>query len=214
MNSVLQRLGSFGVVPVVVIPDARHASPLAAALQAGGLGCVEVTLRTPAGLDSISAITRAHPSMLTGAGTVLSIDQAKAAADRGAKFIVSPGLNRKVVEYCLGVGLPVTPGVVTPTEIEAALDLGLEVVKFFPAEPSGGLSYLKAVSAPYGGIRFIPTGGIDEKNLSGYLRFKPVLACGGSWMVKKELIEAGGFEQIERLTAGAVEAVRASRAQG
>jgi len=214
MNSVLEKLGSFGVVPVVVIPDAQHAGPLAAALHAGGLDCVEVTLRTAAGLDAIAAIARAHPSMLTGAGTVLTVEQAKAAAGNGAAFVVSPGLNRKVVEYCLGAGVPVTPGVVTPTEIEAALDLGLDVVKFFPAEPSGGLAYLKAVSAPYGGVRFIPTGGIDEKNLAAYLQFKPVLACGGSWMVKKELIEAGRFDEIERLTAGAVRAVKAARERG
>jgi 2-dehydro-3-deoxyphosphogluconate aldolase/(4S)-4-hydroxy-2-oxoglutarate aldolase len=204
MNKVLSAIGLHGLVPVVVINDAAHASPLADALRGGGLTCVEVTFRTAAAPAAIETIAMQFPEMLLGAGTVLGVDQVKQAVSLGARYIVSPGFNRKVVEYCLENDIAVTPGVLTPTEIESALDLGLEVVKFFPAEAAGGLAYLKAIAAPYRKVKFIPTGGIDEKNLLSYLTFPPVFACGGSWMVKPELIAAGKFDEIRTLTAKAV----------
>jgi 2-dehydro-3-deoxyphosphogluconate aldolase/(4S)-4-hydroxy-2-oxoglutarate aldolase len=204
MNKVLEQIGLHGIVPVVVINDAAHAGPLAEALLGGGLACIEVTFRTAAAQAAIGTIAKQYPDMLLGAGTVLTVDQVKSAVDLGSRYVVSPGLNRKVVEYCLANGIPVTPGVATPTEIESALDLGLEAVKFFPAEASGGLPYLKAIAAPYKKLKFIPTGGIDEANLLGYLKFPSVLACGGSWMVKAELIAGGKFDEIQRLTAQAV----------
>jgi 2-dehydro-3-deoxyphosphogluconate aldolase/(4S)-4-hydroxy-2-oxoglutarate aldolase len=204
MNKVLEQIGLHGLVPVVVIHDAAHAAPLSEALLGGGLSCIEVTFRTSAAPEAIGRIAKQFPTMLLGAGTVLTVDQVKQAIDLGSRYIVSPGLNRKVVEYCLTHDIPVTPGVATPTEIEAALDLGLEVVKFFPAEATGGLPYLKAIAAPYKKVRFVPTGGIDEKNLLSYLTFPPVFACGGSWMVRPELIAGGRFDDIRALTAQAV----------
>jgi 2-dehydro-3-deoxyphosphogluconate aldolase / (4S)-4-hydroxy-2-oxoglutarate aldolase len=204
MNKTLEQIGLCGIVPVVTINDARHAGPLAEALSEGGLPCIEVTFRTAAAPAAIGAIAKQHPSMLLGAGTVLTVDQAKQAVDLGSRYIVSPGLNRKVVEYCLTHDIPITPGVATPTEVEAALDLGLNVVKFFPAEPLGGLPYLKAIAAPYTLVKFIPTGGIDESNLLGYLKFPSVVACGGSWMVKADLISGGRFDEIRAITSRAV----------
>jgi len=204
MHTILEQIGLRGIVPVVVINDASHAEPLADALMGGGLPCVEITFRSGAAQAAIGSIAKKFPGMLLGAGTVLSVEQAKTAVGLGARYIVSPGFNPKVVEYCLSNDIPVTPGVATPTEIEAALELGLEVVKFFPAEANGGLPFLKAIAAPYKKVRFIPTGGIDESNLLGYLKFPQVLACGGSWMVKAELISAGKFDEIRRLTAQAV----------
>jgi 2-dehydro-3-deoxyphosphogluconate aldolase/(4S)-4-hydroxy-2-oxoglutarate aldolase len=204
MNKVLEQIGLHGLVPVVVINDAAQAVPLSEALLAGGLSCIEVTFRTSAAPAAIGTIAKQFPTMLLGAGTVLTVDQVKQAVDLGSRYVVSPGLNRKVVEYCLTHDIPVTPGVATPTEIEVALELGLEVVKFFPAEAMGGLPYLKAIAAPYRKIRFIPTGGIDEKNFLPYLTFPSVTACGGSWMVKPELIAAGKFDDIRALTAQAV----------
>ncbi len=204
MHETLRTLGLNGIIPVVAIDNAAHAVPLARALEKGGLPCIEITFRTAAAADAIAAIARDCPTMLAGAGTVLTVDQVKAARDNGARFIVAPGLNRKVVEYCLSIGLPVTPGVATPTDVEAALDMGLEVVKFFPAEAAGGIKFLTAMSAPYRQIRFIPTGGIDENNLLSYLRLPRVHACGGSWMVKPEMINAGRFDEITAITTKAV----------
>jgi 2-dehydro-3-deoxyphosphogluconate aldolase / (4S)-4-hydroxy-2-oxoglutarate aldolase len=207
MNAILENIGLIGIVPVIAIEYADDAEPLAEALTEGGLPCAEVTFRTRAGREAIARIAKSHPSLLLGAGTVLAVDQVRAAVDAGAKFIVSPGLNRKVVEYCLANDVPVTPGVLTPSEIEVALEYGLEVVKFFPAEAGGGLAYLKAISAPYRSLRFIPTGGIDETNLLAYLKFPKVHACGGSWMVKPEMITNHQFEDIKRITAAAVAAM-------
>jgi 2-dehydro-3-deoxyphosphogluconate aldolase/(4S)-4-hydroxy-2-oxoglutarate aldolase len=204
MNAILENIGLVGIVPVIAIEHADDAEPLAEALVKGGLPCAEVTFRTRAGKEAIARIAKAHPSMLLGAGTVLTVDQVQAAMNAGAKFIVSPGLNRKVVEYCLANDIPVTPGVLTPSEIEVALEYGLEVVKFFPAEAGGGLAYLKAISAPYRSLRFIPTGGIDESNLLPYLKFPKVHACGGSWMVKPEMITNHQFDEIARITSAAV----------
>jgi 2-dehydro-3-deoxyphosphogluconate aldolase / (4S)-4-hydroxy-2-oxoglutarate aldolase len=204
MNQVLGEIGQLGIVPVIAIENADDAEPLARALIDGGLPCAEVTFRTKAAKEAMARIARAFPEMLMGAGTVLNVDQVKAAVESGAKFIVSPGLNLKVVEYCLQNNIPVTPGVATPTEIGFAFELGLDVVKFFPAEANGGLEYLKAVGAPFKGVHFIPTGGIDATNLLAYLKFSRVLACGGSWMVKSDLIVNKRFDDIKRLTIEAI----------
>ena len=204
MNQTLESLGKHRLVPVIAIDNANDATPLGEALIAGGLPCAEVTFRTAAAADSIAAMAKLS-GLLLGAGTVLKVDQVKQAIDLGATFIVAPGFNPKVVGYCVENGITVTPGVSNPTDIEMALEFGLEVVKFFPAEAYGGLNTLKAISAPYGGLRFMPTGGITEKNLLTYLSFPKVLACGGSWMVKPELILAGDFAGITTLVKSAVE---------
>ncbi len=204
MNKILEQVSSAGIIPVIAIDNAQDAEPLASALIEGGLPCAEVTFRTAAAKESIARIAKAFPAMHLGAGTVLTVDQVKAAIDSGAKYIVSPGINPKTVEYCVSQNIPVTPGIATPTEIEMALELGLDVVKFFPAEPLGGILYLKAISAPYKGLKFIPTGGIDESNLLSYLKLPNVIACGGSWMVKAELINGKQFGEIKRLTEQAV----------
>jgi 2-dehydro-3-deoxyphosphogluconate aldolase/(4S)-4-hydroxy-2-oxoglutarate aldolase len=204
MNKILTEIGLCGIVPVIVIDDKENAVPLAKALVEGGLPVAEVTFRTKAARESIELISKAYPEMLIGAGTVLSIDQVKAAVDAGAKYIVSPGLNPKVVEYCVVNEISITPGIATPSDIERTLEFNLEVVKYFPAESLGGLDYLKAISAPYGNLKFIPTGGIDEIKLLPYLRFTKVLACGGSWMVKSDLIAEKKFDEIKNLTSRAI----------
>jgi 2-dehydro-3-deoxyphosphogluconate aldolase/(4S)-4-hydroxy-2-oxoglutarate aldolase len=205
MDTVLKRIESYGIVPVISIDDASRAVPLAKALKEGGLPVAEITFRTSAGEEAISIISREMPEILVGAGTVLTTEQVDRAAAAGAKFIVSPGFNPEVVKHCLKIGLPVVPGVCTPGEMEQAIALGLKAVKFFPAEQSGGISFIRAVSAPYSMLRFIPTGGISAGNLNDYLSFQKVLACGGSWMVKSELIAQGNFAEITRLTAEAVQ---------
>lgn len=204
MNDILKKVGDFGIVPVVKIDNSDDAVPLGRALIEGGLPIAEITFRTAAAEQAILNIAAELPEVLVGAGTVLSVEQAQRAIDAGAKFIVSPGFNPAVVEFCINKGIPITPGCSNPTDIEMALGFGLEVVKFFPAEAFGGLSTLKAISAPYGMVKFIPTGGIDAKNLNDYLAFPKVLACGGSWMVKDELIKSGNFAEITRLTREAV----------
>lgn len=207
MNEVLKQLGAFGVVPVVKIDNAEDAVPLGKALIDGGLPLAEITFRTAAAEDAIKKMSAAFPDMLIGAGTVLTTEQVDRAVAAGAKFIVSPGLNPKVVKHCTDKNIPITPGCSNPSDIEAALELGLEVVKFFPAETCGGIDAIKAMSAPYGGVKFIPTGGINEKNIDAYLAFNKVHACGGSWMVKDTLIKSGNFEEITRLTKEAVSKV-------
>lgn len=202
-GSVLEKLGGHRLVPVVVLDSAEHAGPLGEALIGGGLPVAEVTFRTDAAEDSIKVMSQ-QAGMLVGAGTVLTIEQAKRAIGAGATFIVSPGTNPKVVEYCLKEGVPITPGVANPTDIELGMSLGLNVLKFFPAEAFGGVKTLKAMSAPYGGVKFIPTGGVSAKNLLDYLALPSVLACGGSWMVDRKLVNAGEFEKIESLVAEAV----------
>ena len=203
MEKVLEEIKSFGIIPVIIIDEAENSVPLANALIDGGLPVAEITFRTKAARESIEKIAKEFPNMLVGAGTVLSIDNVKNAVDAGAKFIVSPGLNPKVVEYCLENKIPITPGIATQTEIERALEFDLEVVKYFPAEALGGLNYLKAISAPFPKLKFIPTGGIDEKNILNYLQFSKVIACGGSWMVKSELISSKNFEEIKNLASQA-----------
>ncbi len=201
-----------GIVPVVVLDDAKDAEPLAEALSRGGLPCAEVTFRTAAAEESIRRMTEKFPEMLVGAGTVLTTEQVDRAVAAGAKFIVAPGLNPVTVKYCLEKGIPVFPGVLTPSEIEQALSLGLQVVKFFPAEPSGGLKMIQAIAAAYVGLKFMPTGGINAKNVGEYLADeKHILACGGSWMVKKDLIAAGEFGKIEEMAREAAALVKEYR---
>lgn len=207
MNDVLKQIGAYGVVPVVKIDNAEDAVPLGKALIDGGLPLAEVTFRTAAAEQAIREMAKAFPEMLIGAGTVLTTDQVDRAVAAGAKFIVAPGLNVKIVKYCIEKGVPITPGCSCPSDIEAALECGLEVVKFFPAEACGGLAAIKAMSAPYGGVKFMPTGGINEKNIDSYLAFNKIHACGGSWMVKDALIKSGNFEEITRLTREAVQKV-------
>lgn len=203
-SEIIKKIGELGIVPVVKIDDAKDAAPLAEALIKGGLPVAEITFRTAAAEEAIRNITGSVPDILVGAGTVLSIEQVKRAVDAGAEFIVTPGLNPRVVEYCVREQIAVTPGCSNPSDIEKALEFGLDVVKFFPSEASGGIKTLKAISAPYSMVRFIPTGGINADNLVEYLSFSKVLACGGSWMVKDELIRKGNFDEITRLTREAV----------
>lgn len=211
MNITLKKLEQFGIVPVVVLEDTKDAAPLAKALCDGGLACAEVTFRTDAAEESIRIMTKEFPEMVVGAGTVLTTEQVDRAVNAGAQFIVSPGFNPAVVKYCIEKNIPVTSGVVTPSEMEKAIEMGLEVVKFFPAEPSGGLEMIKAVAAPYTMLKFMPTGGINPKNIVPYLQYEKILACGGSWMVKGNLISEGAFDKITDLTKEAVELVRSSR---
>ncbi len=208
MNDILKRFQEIGIIPVVVLNDAKDAKPLGKALLDGGLPVAEVTFRTDAAEESIRIMSEAYPDLLVGAGTVLTTEQVDRAVAAGAKFIVSPGLNPKVVRYCQEKGVPVTPGVVTPGEIEQALELGLDVVKFFPAEPSGGLPMIKAVGAAYTKLKFMPTGGINAKNVVDYLKCDKILACGGSWMVKGDLISGGEFEKIKELCKEAAQIVK------
>jgi 2-dehydro-3-deoxyphosphogluconate aldolase/(4S)-4-hydroxy-2-oxoglutarate aldolase len=204
MNEILKKIGDLGIVPVVKIDKASDAVPLGKALIEGGLPLAEITFRTNAAAEAIGLITKTFPEILVGAGTVLNVKQAQSAISAGAKFVVSPGFSPAVVEFCIKKGIPITPGCSNPTDIEMALDFELEVVKFFPAEAFGGLNTLKAISAPFSMIKFIPTGGIDAKNIVDYLNFNKVFACGGSWMVKDELIKKGDFAEITRLTREAV----------
>lgn len=199
MNQVLEQISQIGIVPVIAIDDVEKAVPLAKALVAGGIPCAEVTFRTAEGEEAIRRMAKEVPEILVGAGTVLTTEQVDRAVDAGAKFIVSPGLNPKVVSYCVEKNIPITPGCANPSDVEQAIELGLNVVKFFPAEQAGGLPYIKSMSAPYGNMRFMPTGGVNAANLSEYLAFDKILACGGSWMVNKALISAGKFDEITEL---------------
>ena len=198
---MIDRLQSLRLIPVVALDRAEDAEPLADALSAGGLRCAEITLRTDAALDSIQALAD-REEFLIGAGTVHSAEQAKAAVEAGAQFVVTPGFNPRTVMWCQENQVPVFPGIATPTDLELALEHGVETVKFFPAETLGGVNTLKAFSGPYGQIRFIPTGGIHAGNLADYLALPSVLACGGSWMVK-----VGDWESTTKLTAEAMQLI-------
>ena len=211
MNPVLEQIGKIGIVPVVKIDRAEDALPLARALCAGGLPCAEVTFRTDAAAEAIRAMIAGYPDMCVGAGTVLNAEQVDAAVEAGAKFIVSPGFNPAVVRYCLEKDIPVTPGTQTPSEMEQAIEMGLDVVKFFPAEPAGGLAMIKAVAAPYTMLKFMPTGGINLNNVEAYLQYDRILACGGSWMVKGDLIKSGKFDEIAKMTKDAADIVKRIR---
>lgn len=201
---ILKKISDIGIVPVIKISDVEKAVPLANALIEGGLPIAEITFRTAEAEEAIKRVSEQCPDMLVGAGTVLTVEQAERAKNAGAKFIVSPGFNPKVVSWCLENGIVPTPGCTSPSEIEQALELGLECVKFFPAEQSGGIAKIKALSAPYGNLKFIPTGGINSNNLSDYIKNRKILACGGSFMVKEEFIENGEWDKIVSLTKEAV----------
>ena len=213
---VRDRIRVHGVVPVVAVGHAQDGSALGAALRDAGLSCAEITLRTPAGIEAIALMRAQQPDLLVGAGTVLSVEQADRAIDAGAQFVVMPGFGDAIVARCLARGVPVFPGVVTPTELMRAIDMGVMDVKFFPAGTSGGLAHLKALGGPFPAVRFIPTGGIGVADLGAYLALPSVLAVGGSWMVRPELLAAGDWVTVGRLAAEAVAAVRAIRepAQG
>ena len=212
MSEILKQFEKMRVVPVVAIQNAEDSMQLADALTEGGLPCAEITFRTAAAIDAMRIMAQ-RGDILVGAGTVLKVDQVKAAVDVGARFMVAPGFNPKVVEYCVENHITITPGICTPSDIEAALDFGLEVLKFFPAEAFGGLKTLKAMCGPYTTVKFIPTGGISPDNLLDYLQFPKVLACGGTWIAKSALISEGKFDEIinnAREAAGIVKKLKRS----
>lgn len=212
MENIMVQIEKTGVIPVVVINDVEDAEPLAQALCEGGLPCAEVTFRTASAEESIRKMTDIYPDMLIGAGTVLTTEQVDRAVAAGAKFIVSPGFDPEVVDYCILKQIPVFPGCITPSEVAQAVKRGLKVVKFFPAAQFGGVSTIQALTAPYVGLKFMPTGGVNAKNLADYLQCKSIIACGGSWMVKSDLIKAGEFEKIKDMTKEAVSLVNEIRA--
>jgi 2-dehydro-3-deoxyphosphogluconate aldolase/(4S)-4-hydroxy-2-oxoglutarate aldolase len=202
--SVVTEMRRTGLCAVIVIDDAKDAVGMVRALVDGGLPCIEITMRTPAALEAIKRIAAELPDVIIGAGTVLTPANAREARTAGAQFMVSPGLNPAMVEYCSGNGIPVFPGVATPTEIEAALRLGLSILKVFPSEALGGVKYLKAIAGPFGKVEFLPSGGITADNLAEYLAYERVLACGGSWMAPQSMIKDGKFDRIREETAKAV----------
>lgn len=211
MKTLEEQFYDYAVVPVVVLDDAEDAAPLAEALVKGGLPCAEVTFRTEAAEESIRIMSEKYPEILVGAGTVLTTEQVDRAVAAGAKFIVSPGFDPEIVDYCMEKNIPVFPGCVSPSEVAQAVKRGLKVVKFFPAEQAGGLAMLKAMAAPYTMLKFMPTGGINTKNLKEYLGFSKILCCGGSWMVKGDMIKNKEFDKITEMTREATELAAAAR---
>ena len=207
MDKIIEKISAMGVVPVVAIENASDAGGLGDALIEGGLPCAEITFRTAAAASAIRNLCNSHPGILVGAGTVLTKSDAETAVDAGASFVVTPGFDGDLVDWCLGQRIPVIPGVMTPTDINAAINRKLNVLKFFPAEAAGGVKTLKAISGPYGSIKFVPTGGITLGNLEEYLSLPNVVACGGSWLVKKDQISSGEFDTIESLVREAVQLV-------
>ena len=210
-KKLMDSIRNVGIIPVVVIDDAKDAKALGKALMEGGLPAAEVTFRTEAAAEAISILSKEFPDMLVGAGTVLTREQADAAMAAGAKFLVTPGFNHDQVSYCKEKGYPIIPGTQTPGEMEQALEMGFKTVKFFPAEPSGGIKMIKAVAAPYTDLSFMPTGGINESNVRDYLAYDRIVACGGSWMVSKQLIKEGKFDEIKKLTENAAAIVKEIR---
>ena len=210
-SNVLSRIGDLSLVPVVRMEDAQNATRMAQSLTAGGLPCAEIVFRTRAAEEAMSLVASHLPEMVLGAGTVLSVDQAERAVLAGAQFVVSPGFNPAVVDWCLDNDVPVVPGVATPTEIEMALQRGLEILKFFPAEVSGGVKMLKALAGPYSGVRFVPTGGLNATNLASYLRLSSVHACAGSWLAPSDCISAGAFDRITQVVRESLCIVRKYR---
>ena len=210
---IFEEFSRIGVIPVVVLDEPKGATPLAEVLSKNGLPCAEIAFRTPAAEEAIRIMSREFPDMLIGAGTVLTTEQADRAMNAGAKFIVSPGLNPKIVQYCIDNSVPVTPGTQTPSEMEQAIELGLKVVRFFPAEQAGGLAMIKAVANAFVDLEFMPTGGINTKNLKDYLMYDRVIACGGSWIVRRELIAAGEWAKIGALVKEAVGIVKGVRGE-
>ena len=212
MNEIARQISQIGIMPVIKLtyPD-RDALPLADALCAGGIPAAEITFRAEGAERAVALISRAHPEMLIGAGTVLTEAQVDAAVAAGARFIVTPGLDAQLVRYCQSIDIPIFPGCTTATDYHAAFRLGLEVLKFFPAEQAGGLAMIKAMAAPYTNVKFMPTGGISAKNLEEYLSFGKIAACGGSWMVKADLVDNKEYDKIEEMTREAVELVKKIR---
>ncbi len=211
MNKIRQQLGEFGIIPVVALEDANQALPLGRALLNGGLPCAELTFRTAAAPEAIYKMSQAYPEMLIGAGTVLTVSQAEQAVEAGAKFFLAPGFDPEIVEWSQAHNILIIPGVMTPTDVSLAVKMGVKVLKFFPAAAAGGPAALKAISDPFVGVRFAPTGGINAHNLASFLQLPMVHACGGSWLVKKQLIDTGAFAEITRLTKEAVAIVRNTR---
>ncbi len=203
-TDVFQRIRAAGIVPVIKLDSAENALLLGRALLEGGLPIAEVTFRTKAAAESIALLSRELPHLLTGAGTVLTIEQAEAALSAGASYIVTPGFNPRIVDYCLGRGITIIPGVNSPSQVEQGLERGLTTLKFFPAEASGGVKMLKALHGPYAEVSFVPTGGVDLSNLESYLSLSFIPAVGGTWMVREELLAAGDYESVARLCAEAV----------
>ena len=210
-DDVLKKISELVIVPVVVLNDAKNAERLAQALCEGGLPCAEVTFRTDAAEESIKIMHEKYPEMVLGAGTVLTIDQVDRAVAAGASFIVSPGFDPEIVDYCIQKNIPVVPGCITPSEIAQAVKRGLTTVKFFPAEQFGGVKTIKALAAPYVGLTFMPTGGISADNINDYLSCSSVIACGGSFMVSGKMISAGEFDKIKELTEEAVRIAKECR---
>jgi len=208
---IFDKLGEVGIVPVIALDDAKDAIPLGETLQRGGLPCAEITFRTAAAEEAIRLMTKAFPDMIIGAGTVLTTEQVDRAVAAGAQFIVAPGCNPRIVRYCVERNIPMAPGVATASEIEQALECGVKKVKFFPAEANGGLAMIKALAAPYVDVTFMPTGGLNRDNVKAYLSYERVFACGGSWMVKKNLISEGRFDEIEQMAKEAAEIVKQVR---
>jgi len=213
MAEALETLSRIGLVPVITIDSPRNAVPLAEALLDGGIGCAEVTFRTPSAGEAIHGISSTCGELLVGAGTVLTVEQAEQATQAGARYVVAPGFDPAVVDWCQAHNVPVIPGIATPTEISMALARGLDLLKFFPAEAMGGVQTLQALSAPFAGVRFIPTGGITAANLPQYLALPNVAACGGSWMAREGMISAGKFTEIARLSRQARAIVRQVRGE-
>ena len=213
MNKVLEEISKIGIVPVIALDHVEDAAPLAKALCDGGLPCAEVTFRTAAAEESIRIMAEQFPEMLVGAGTVLTTEQVDRAVAAGASLIVSPGFDPEIVDYCISKNIEVVPGIVTPSELAQAVKRGLTRVKFFPAEAAGGLKMIKAMCAAYTTVRIMPTGGINAKNISEYLECDKIFCCGGSWMVKGDLIKAGEFDKIKDMTAEAVALVKEIRSK-
>jgi 2-dehydro-3-deoxyphosphogluconate aldolase/(4S)-4-hydroxy-2-oxoglutarate aldolase len=207
----IERVRALGVLPVVEVDTVDDAQPLLAALSAGGLPAAEITLRTPAGLEAMRLLRREHPEALVGAGTVRTLADAERVLEAGAQFVVSPSTYPELIELCVAAGVPMLPGACTPTEVDAAVRAGASLVKFFPAEPMGGTSFLKALAGPFRDVRFVPTGGVNASNLAAYLALPQVAACGGSWMVAPALLRERAFDRIEALTREAVAIVAEAR---
>lgn len=207
MTDLLPRVRKLGVMPVISLPGVEAAEPLAVALCAGGLPAAEIGLRTPAAVEGIARMRRARPDMLVGAGTVLTLEQAQACLDAGAQFIVAPGFDDAVVDFCLERNVPVIPGICTASELTRAVNRGLPAVKFFPAEAMGGLATLKALAGPFADVLFMPTGGVNTANMADYLAWDRILTVGGTWLAKKDVLERGDFDEVARLAREAMDIV-------
>ncbi len=212
MSAIVDQLQDIGIIPMIAIEDADKAVALGRAFMDAGLACAEITFRTPDATKAMARMASAFPEMVVGAGTVLTVDQAKQAKDAGVKFVVTPGFDSAVVAWCLANDLPIMPGVMTPTDINQAIGMGLELLKFFPAEAAGGTKALKAIGGPYGGVKFLPTGGINLDNLADYLALPMVIACGGSFLAKRQMIANNEFDKIREIAISAVDIVHSVRA--